>query len=390
VDPALLRPLASRELSDAFLELAATHGLLGLTLSGLMRAREIHGPLGPTDAELVSLHGDVRRRAAMFELKRDRVLALLDSARVRSLLLKGAALACSVYDEPGQRDMEDLDLLVRPRELKRALRALAEDGYRGPATRQELWAYRRHHFHIPLEHPRSIYVEIHWALTRPHSPVRIDPSAVFEQGRELVLDGGLPRLAPRAEHMILHLVLQNLQEGYSRLARIVDIDRVVATGNGLDWEFLAEEARRGNLGSPLALSLQLARLLLGTSVPDAVMRELRPPATARFHLALLLPAPSLLEQRRPANDSDLRLLELWLVDGSLKRPLLLPRLLVPRLRGRPHRRVQRGVPGRLLVLAKIAARQLYVYAARAVGMASATGRDQMRFWSSHASSSDRL
>ena len=120
------------------------------------------------------------------------------------------------------------------------------------------------------------------------------------------------------------------------------------------------------------------------------MCELGPSKFARHHLALLRPESGLMDQRRPANDSELRLLELWLVDGSLNRPLLLPRLIVPQLRGRPHHRVHRGLLGRLLLVAKIAARQLYLYGTGVIGMATAAGRDQMRFWSSHASSSDRL
>ena len=111
---------------------------------------------------------------------------------------------------------------------------------------------------------------------------------------------------------------------------------------------------------------------------------------ARFHLALLCPASGLLDQRRQVTDSESRLLELWLVDGSLKRPLLLPRLLVPQRRGRPHHRVDRGAVGRLVHMAKLALRQLYLYAAAAVNMATPSGRDQMRFWSSQPSNSERL
>jgi hypothetical protein len=116
--------------------------------------------------------------------------------------------------------------------------------------------------------------------------------------------------------MLLHIVIQNLQEGFSRLGRTVDIDRIIASTEDFDWEFLATEAKRGKMASATSLSLQLAAHLMVTPVPVEIHRALLPPPVSRFHLALMRPESHLLSRRvthiRAAED----LLELWLLDSA--------------------------------------------------------------------------
>jgi hypothetical protein len=53
------------------------------------------------------------------------VARFLTDAGVEALLVKGAALALTVYDDPAVRIMRDIDLLVRPGENDRSSRAEA-------------------------------------------------------------------------------------------------------------------------------------------------------------------------------------------------------------------------------------------------------------------------
>jgi hypothetical protein len=66
----------------------------------------------------------VHREAQTREL-----LSALAEARVCSVPLKGAWLAAKVYPEPGQRAMDDIDVLVPPAELARAQEVLGRLGY---------------------------------------------------------------------------------------------------------------------------------------------------------------------------------------------------------------------------------------------------------------------
>jgi Uncharacterised nucleotidyltransferase len=62
------------------------------------------------------------------------ILTKYESAGIRAMVLKGAALCHLLYPEPGLRPMRDLDLLVNPIDLLRAQRALTELGFDAPLT----------------------------------------------------------------------------------------------------------------------------------------------------------------------------------------------------------------------------------------------------------------
>ena len=389
LDAAAVEPLFDDSFRQELLNVAAGHRLLGLTLSFIVRARALSGRTESGDREFQDLVRSVRRRAVLFEMKRDQVVTALQKAGTRPVVLKGAAIASTLYREPFERDVEDLDLLVGQEGLERAVRALEAEGYVSPPP-EESRAYRRHHFHIPLDHPDSHAVEIHWALSRATAPFQLDSKEVLAQSIRLEKVGQPDLLLPRPEHMLLHLVLQNLQEGFSRLARLVDIDRLVATTPDMDWEVLVVAAKKGSLTSATALSLQLASRLLGSCIPAPVIEELRPGPVSRFNLTMMRPVSSLLNQRLLHADAAIRLHEFWLLRGASKRISLLRKMLMPHAGVGDSAKERLGTFRRWLRLGKLAGLQVFLCASAVAFPTTASGRAQMRFWSSQARSSDRL
>lgn len=377
-----LRALGDPATAEGFLEYAAAHRLLGRTLVTLADYPG-HVPTG-IDTRVADLLRRTRRRAAVFELKRDAVLQTLAQRNVPAVVLKGGALAGTLYSDAALRDLEDLDLLVSPDRWRDAVRALASIGYVVPHF-AELRAYRRYHFHVPVDHPDEHCVEVHWSLTRPGSALRLAADAILA---EASFDRSVP--VPRSETMVLHLVIQNVQESFSRLARLVDVDRILRAERSFDWERFIDLAVRGGLSTAAAVTLRLASIVLGSPVPAATTRALCPAPIARAHLAMLRPVERLFD-RRAANESDLaQLLQLWLLPRSAERIAHVLELL--RLdRGAAVLRGDRPTSiRRALRVTRIAVRQLAVYGDGALAWTTHGGRSQMRFWSSHASSSDRL
>jgi hypothetical protein len=179
--------------------------------------------------------------------------------------------------------------------------------------------------------------------------------------------------------MLLHLVLQNVQEGFTRLGRIVDIDRIVASTPWLDWNALSAEAREGNLEPALALSLHLARQLLGTPTPPAVLVALRPGAASRFHLAALhalraAPPDSLLG---PAGR---HMMHLWLLPIARQRQRMLLGLLAP-APVMPSLKTPPGLFRRMAMLAKMAVVQAAIVGAAPVLLAPPSRREAGGLWS---------
>lgn len=109
------------------------------------------------------------RAAALAEM-----LSALEQDGMRALVLKGAALAHTVYPHPGLRPMRDLDILVSPNDLTQARKTLLELGYR-----EELEASTPtgHHHLPPLGREQDgmhISVEVHHQIfpsTRHYRPL---------------------------------------------------------------------------------------------------------------------------------------------------------------------------------------------------------------------------
>ena len=240
-------------------------------------------------------------------------------------MLKGPALRATVYPRPVQRRLADFDLLFSPDQVDRALGVAAEAGYAFPFSAEQLDGYRRHHFHVLLRSERRFRTEIHWELSDPDGPVRLDPEAFRRGAREVPLESGGRLWVPAAEHVLLHMAHEHVRDSCSRLVRIVDADRIASAHPQLDWDTVLAEARRGGLEVLLALTVELARDLLGAPIPDEVRRSLRPGAGTRLHLTLMRPAPAMLRGSLARAPFDLAF-ALWSAPGP-RRGRLLARML---------------------------------------------------------------
>lgn len=325
--PADLRQLADAEFHARFHEVAAQHRVHGLVLTTLEReplARE----LAPeTLAALLQPLAELRARADAQERELARLLEHFRLAGLDPVVLKGPALRRTVYSEPVERRFGDFDLLFAPEELDRAFATAESAGYCFQSSARRLAGYRADHFHVILRRPERFVVELHWGLSRLTWPFRLEPRDFLQGSRPVgpARAGEIELRIPRPELMLLHMAHENLRDSFSRLVRLVDVDRIVAVAPGIDWDEVAALARRGGLGPLVALSLELAREILGTPIPTRAVQGLRARGLARVHIGLMRPASSLLHRRLggPGARTSLRL---WLTLGARARIAQLARL----------------------------------------------------------------
>lgn len=196
-----------------------------------------------------------------------RVLDLFEETS-RPVLLKGAALAHSLYGESAERPMSDLDLLL-PSEaaLLRSRHLLAGEGYRpDPVALREVPI--GHHHAPPLRGAVSeLTIELHLNLATPPLPQgamvdlwrRRRGVHVAGHGRVYVLDP-VSQLIHHALHAVADPVesplLRNLFEVACLAARLDAADRSTVRALALRWGI---EGRAG-------AALQLAAELFGTPV----------------------------------------------------------------------------------------------------------------------------
>ncbi|HET9602834.1 MAG TPA: nucleotidyltransferase family protein [Gemmatimonadales bacterium] len=301
------------------LQLASHHGQLGAVLL----AGEAAGRLGSDQARTLLF---LRRQAALWDLERDAVMRRLGEAGAAAELLKGAALRLTAYRDPVERPFGDIDVLVSSDQLLPAVDALEPLGYTGqPEDLKQL--YRQHHHHLILSKAPGFKVEMHWGLLPVRYPLRLDPAAFLQGAVEVRSPTGLGVRVPRPEHMLLHVAVQSVEDSFARLRRLVDIDRIITTSPGFDWDWLAREIRRLRLESVTALSLRLTELLLGTAIPPGYIADLRAPLLSRLHLPLLDPLGQLLNGAKAPRAAVQRLLLVWSIASGRDRLRFLRELL---------------------------------------------------------------
>lgn len=318
---ATLSQLDDSERRADFLEYASRHGVMGLVAGVLVRNRLLKQ--GPAFAEMDTHLRAMSRRAMIMQLERDNVLRVLETVGMDAVLLKGAGLVSTVYGALADRDYGDIDILVPPTQINAAVAALSARGYGAPSTAAVNEGYRAHHFHVRVQRA-AIIVELHWALTLAREPYALDGEAVM---RQAVRHTAVPSArVPAAEDMLLHMVVENARDAFTRLTRLVDIDRIVVANPQLDWDYLETCARNAHLAPSLWLTLTTSVSMLGTPVPAQLLQRLQPTAALRWHLGLFNVPQGLLTQRGVERPSWKLLLQLWLVNDR-SRSAALARLL---------------------------------------------------------------
>ena len=225
-------------------------------------------------------------RAMYIQATLERVGEALAASGVEALLLKGAALIQSAYDDPGEREMLDLDLLVRDAQLPAATAALEPLGYRAQPSDDASAAVaqlapREHHDAPLIGDQRLVSIELHRHI------------AITGEGRGFTMDGFWKRATRAADsrlhqpaasdlllHVCLHFTRSRLGGSYSRrntggaLGQICDIARLVDTQSP-DWPVLIAAARESEIGARVFLAL-FAASTLGVNIPAETLAELRP------------------------------------------------------------------------------------------------------------------
>lgn len=195
------------------------------------------------------------------------------------VLLKGAALACTLYPSFLDRPMGDLDLLVAAEHAERAHRVARAAGWRWDEAAFPFARYAAHHHLPPLDDAAGtgVRLELHRGIAIEGHPFALSPEQLRARCREVPV--GVTRAwVPSAEHLLLHECVHFawshvLSFGAWRMARDLQIMCRLAP---IDWDLFVRDAQQHRADSCAYWTLVLARLLSGADVPASVLERCRP------------------------------------------------------------------------------------------------------------------
>ncbi|CAN5669736.1 hypothetical protein BH20ACT2_BH20ACT2_05240 [soil metagenome] len=240
-------------------------------------------------AATLAQEAGLRRAQALTLLPHAVELAIgpLRAAGFEPLVFKGPALL-GRYPEPGLRPMDDIDVLLPARQHQEGLRILGRAGWR--LVRQRPGQDHHESLLVHAELP-ALPLELHFALgswrDRTTSLTSDELWRRRVPGDLLGSPGwGLP---PEIELLALANHAGKPFHHYDRLIWATDLAVVIAStagDGGLDWEAVADGARRWHCRTTLAVGLaQVARL--GVETPSG-LRTLAVQPTQRTALAPVL------------------------------------------------------------------------------------------------------
>ena len=203
----------------------------------------------------------------------ERIAAEFNKADVPLMALKGGALYLTLYEQPDERPMADLDLMVRPEDIDKALPLLeGVGGIRGePLVREDFFP----RFHYELEYTvGTVYpvkIDVH---VRPFRPLRYSqsvPSNALWDEAEPVSIGRSTILVPSVEGMLIHLAAHAAIHGCTRGKWLEDITRWIDRYEArIDWGGVLAKAQSWNLALPVREGLSRVQHEYGTVCPPEV------------------------------------------------------------------------------------------------------------------------
>ena len=216
-----------------------------------------------------------------------RVLDALATSGIVALLLKGSALAYSVYPSPALRPRADTDLLIRSSDRDVTARTLAELGYeKRNAVSGELVAYQcgyamRDRFHV--DH----VLDVHWRLSNTQTFSR-----AFDYQELEARSVPVPALGDHARALapadaLLHACMHRVHHFHSpycvggvrmpagdRLIWIHDLHLLIESMSHRELVEFAEMAGSKNMRTICSDGLIEARRCFGTKIPREILASL--------------------------------------------------------------------------------------------------------------------
>jgi hypothetical protein len=252
----------------------------------------------PADVEEALRRESLATTARVMQLESalTEIIGGFEAASLPVTVLKGPALARTIYPRPELRPYGDLDLTVRSTHEPEAVSILNHLGFREvPYAAERARATRAAHVSEGSPFHRTFTDEAAQVLVELHlDSLQLGLRPACEAGRwqraqPLPSRPGALMLCP--EDQLVQLSVHAHKHGFERLIWLKDIDLLLRTsGERLRWKMVRQVADREGVASSVWYTMLLTHRLLGTPLPRSVVATLAPTSPIRALYSLIWPA----------------------------------------------------------------------------------------------------
>ena len=267
----------SNEDWNDIIELSFRHGVAPL-LSFRLQEKNLQQSIPPEilkKLQSATLHTGLKNTKLYHELAN--VLNGFNQESIAVIVLKGAHLAELIYPNIALRPMDDVDLLVKRNDLKRAEEKLFEMGYVHLTEDAERMKSTAPHHLTPFRKNGCSPIEVHWTLPSMGS-VDKDVDDIWTRAQSVPIAGCQAHvLSP--EDLLLHVCAHaSLHHRFGLgLRPLADVAAITEWHSGvLDWAKVRRYAGKWRLITGVYLTLQLTKEMIGANIPDDALDAMRP------------------------------------------------------------------------------------------------------------------
>lgn len=275
----------------SLVQTATRHGLAPLLFAALKHGALVNGvPSAALDGlRLAYVRASIGNQLAFQELAV--WLDHFEREQIAVVLLKGAALAPTLYDDRALRPMGDLDLLIPRAAVARVQAALVEQGYRASTEMAQGFAER---FSVERSFlrlgKRPAQIDLHWhAFTTSYYADRIPIEWFWQRTSAMQIEQRRAlTFSPTAQ--LLYLATHGVLHQYRRLIWSYDLALLMARrAREIDWDEAFEAAAPFGLLPVLGQALAEVCEQWGISNPtaEACLGDRRTPWKDRLMFAAL-------------------------------------------------------------------------------------------------------
>ena len=214
-------------------------------------------------------------RSLIFEITCGEMQALLASAGIPMLVLKGPHVGCTLYEKPDQRIYCDLDILVRPEHYFPAARVLLQNGFKLFSINRRRLASEKADYQLLLLAPRGVAIELHRALA-DRDQFHSDVQGFFQRAHEFSF-GALKVRGLGTEDLLLHLCLHFGKRHFmtSEPKHLLDI-ALLLNRKKINWPAFLLRVTEAKCRIVTHYCLQAVKSQQGAAVPNEILAALCP------------------------------------------------------------------------------------------------------------------
>lgn len=267
---------------------ASSHGVLPLLYRSLARICPESVPAARFEF-LRQYYELNKRRSFLLTCELLRCIKAFEQGGVHAVSFKGPILAASIYGNLALRQFNDLDIVVRKRDISKAKDILISRGYSHLGSRTapnqgtqhlrtdlepDQLAPLRPNFYIFVRHGVKIRVDLQWRVTDRLFSFSIDSESFWNNLDSFIL-GRTTLLTFPPEILLLILCAHGCKHSWQKLKWVCDVAQLIEVLQSKGQLTRVKQALLNGNRRMVCLGLLLAHDLLGATLPDEVIKEIR-------------------------------------------------------------------------------------------------------------------